>query len=48
MKSENIAGHIVFLDSITHYPNLIQSTQLLVIDKKHDFIIMEDNYKVKL
>ena len=41
---ENIAGHIVFLDPIAHYPNLIQSIQLLAIHEKHHFIIMRNNY----
>ncbi|MED0979531.1 DinB family protein [Bacillus paramycoides] len=42
---ENIAGHIVFLDPIAHYPNLIQSIQLLAIHEKHHFIIMKNDYK---
>ncbi|PFW59515.1 hypothetical protein COL13_01965 [Bacillus cereus] len=41
---ENIAGHIVFLDPLAHYPNLIQSIQLLAIHEKHHFIIMKNNY----
>ncbi|MBE7120408.1 DinB family protein [Bacillus cereus] len=43
---ENIAGHIVFLDPIAHYPNLIQSIQLLAIHEKHHFIIMKNNYEM--
>lgn len=43
---ENIAGHIVFLDPIAHYPNLIQSIQLLAIHEKHHFMIMETNHKM--
>ena len=43
---ENIAGHIVFLDPIAHYPNLIQSIQLLAIHEKHHFMIMKNNYKM--
>lgn len=43
---ENIAGHIVFLDPIAHYPNLIQSIQLLAIHEKHHFMIMKNNYEV--
>ncbi|KFN02361.1 DinB family protein [Bacillus clarus] len=42
---ENIAGHIIFLDPIAKYPNLIQSIQLLAIHEKHHFIIMKNNYK---
>ncbi|MED0937415.1 hypothetical protein COE20_25980 [Bacillus cereus] len=43
---ENIAGHIVFLDPIAHYPNLIQSIQLLAIHEKHHFMIMKHNYEM--
>ncbi|WP_436864197.1 DinB family protein [Bacillus fungorum] len=43
---ENIAGHIVFLDPIAHYPNLIQSIQLLAIHEKHHFMIMKNNYEM--
>ncbi|PJN63443.1 DinB family protein [Bacillus mycoides] len=43
---EDIAGHIVFLDPIAHYPNLIQSIQLLAIHEKHHFSIMKNNYKM--
>jgi len=41
---EDIAGHIVFLDPIANYPNLIQAIQLLAIHEKHHFRIIEDNY----
>lgn len=41
---EDIAGHIVFPDPIAHYPNLIQSIQLLAIHEKHHFIIMMAQY----
>ncbi|MGZ9584324.1 DinB family protein [Paenibacillus marinisediminis] len=41
---EDIAGHIVFLDPIANYPNLIQSIQLLAIHEKHHFKIIENNY----
>ncbi|MGH0494777.1 DinB superfamily protein [Bacillus wiedmannii] len=43
---ENIAGHIVFLDPIAHYPNLIQSIQLLAIHEKHHFMIMKNDYEM--
>ncbi|MDM5190306.1 DinB family protein [Bacillus sp. DX4.1] len=43
---EDIAGHIVFLDPIAKYPNLIQAIQLLAIHEKHHFIIIENNYKM--
>lgn len=43
---ENVAGHIVFLDPIAHYPNLIQSIQLLAIHEKHHFMIMKNNYEM--
>lgn len=43
---EDIAGHIVFSDPIAHYPNLIQSIQLLAIHEKHHFSIMKNNYKM--
>ncbi|WP_426950635.1 DinB family protein [Bacillus mycoides] len=43
---EDIAGHIVFLDPIARYPNLIQSIQLLAIHEKHHFSIMKNNYKM--
>ncbi|WP_144559548.1 DinB family protein [Bacillus thuringiensis] len=43
---ENIAGHIVFLDPIAHYPNLIQSIQLLAIHEKHHFMIIQNNYEM--
>ncbi|WP_329765399.1 DinB family protein [Bacillus nitratireducens] len=43
---ENIAGHIVFLDPIAHYPNLIQSIQLLAIHEMHHFMIMKNNYEM--
>ncbi|AIW82937.1 DinB family protein [Bacillus mycoides] len=43
---EDIAGHIVFLDPIAHYPNLIQSIQLLAIHEKHHFMIMKNNYEM--
>ncbi|MGE6256764.1 DinB family protein [Heyndrickxia sporothermodurans] len=42
---EDIAGHIVFLDPIAKYPNLIQAIQLLAIHEKHHFNIIENNYK---
>jgi len=42
---ENIAGHIVFPDPLAHYPNLIQSIQLLAIHEKHHFRIMEQQYQ---
>lgn len=41
---ENIAGHIVFPDPLAHYPNLIQSIQLLAIHEKHHFRIMAEQY----
>lgn len=41
---EDIAGHIVFPDPIAHYPNLIQSIQLLAIHEKHHFTIMTEQY----
>lgn len=43
---EEIAGHIVFLDPIAKYPNLIQAIQLLAIHEKQHFIIIENNYKM--
>lgn len=43
---EDIAGHIVFLDPIANYPNLIQAIQLLAIHEKHHFIMIENNYKM--
>lgn len=42
---EHIEGHIVFLDPIAKYPNLIQSIQLLVIHERHHFRIIENSYK---
>lgn len=42
---KDIAGHIVFPDPIAHYPNLIQSIQLLAIHEKHHFRIMEAQYR---
>lgn len=42
---ENIAGHIVFLDPIAKYPNLIQAIQLLAIHENHHFLIIENIYK---
>ncbi|MDM5250052.1 DinB family protein [Lysinibacillus sp. G4S2] len=42
---EDIAGHIVFPDPLAHYPNLIQSIQLLAIHEMHHFKIMEGQYK---
>jgi len=41
---EDIAGHIVFPDPIAHYPNLIQSIQLLTIHEKHHFTIIKEQY----
>ena len=41
---EDIAGHIIFPDPIAHYPNLIQSIQLLAIHEKHHFRIIEEQY----
>lgn len=41
---EDIAGHIIFPDPIAHYPNLIQSIQLLAIHEKHHFTIMTEQY----
>lgn len=41
---EDIAGHIVFPDPIAHYPNLIQSIQLLAIHEKHHFRMMAEQY----
>jgi len=41
---EDIAGHIVFPDPIAHYPNLIQSIQLLAIHEKHHFTIIKEQY----
>ncbi|OXS74040.1 hypothetical protein B1B04_10525 [Lysinibacillus sp. KCTC 33748] len=41
---EDIAGHIVFPDPIAHYPNLIQSIQLLAIHEKHHFRMMREQY----
>ncbi len=41
---EDIAGHIVFPDPIAHYPNLIQSIQLLAIHEKHHFRIIDEQY----
>lgn len=43
---EEIAGHIVFLDPMANYPNLIQGIQLLAIHEKHHFRIIENNYKM--
>lgn len=37
---DNIAGHIRFPDPIAHYPNVIQSVQLLGIHEKHHFKIV--------
>ncbi|MGE7948136.1 DinB family protein [Lysinibacillus sp. NPDC093688] len=42
---EDIAGHIVFPDPIAHYPNLIQSIQLLAIHEKHHFRMIEGQYR---
>ncbi|MEH7458292.1 DinB family protein [Bacillus sp. JJ1127] len=43
---EDIAGHIVFLDPIAKYPNLIQAIQLLAIHEKHHFAIIENSYRM--
>jgi hypothetical protein len=45
---EDIAGHILFLDPIAKYPNLIQAIQLLAIHEKHHFLIIENNYNLIL
>jgi hypothetical protein len=45
---EDIAGHILFLDPIAKYPNLIQAIQLLAIHEKHHFLIVENNYNMIL
>lgn len=45
---DDIAGHIVFLDPIAKYPNLIQAIQLLAIHEKHHFTTIEKNYKLVL
>ncbi|WP_442602253.1 DinB family protein [Paenibacillus sp. KN14-4R] len=42
---EDIAGHIVFLDPLANYPNLIQSIQLLAIHENHHFTIIENRSK---
>ncbi|RHW34001.1 DinB family protein [Lysinibacillus yapensis] len=38
---EEIAGHIVFLDPMANYPNLIQAVQLLAIHEAHHFRIIQ-------
>ncbi len=38
---EDIAGHIIFLDPLANYPNLIQSIQLLAIHEAHHFRIIQ-------
>ncbi|OZI12412.1 hypothetical protein CEW92_06735 [Bacillaceae bacterium SAS-127] len=38
---EDIAGHIIFLDPVANYPNLIQAIQLLAIHEAHHFRIMK-------
>ena len=43
---EDIAGHIVFLDPIAKYPNLIQAIQLLAIHEKHHYVIIENSYEM--
>ncbi|NMD69386.1 DinB family protein [Bacillus sp. DNRA2] len=37
---EDIAGHIIFLDPIANYPNLIQAIQLLAIHEEHHLRIV--------
>ncbi|MFD0771176.1 DinB family protein [Bacillus sp. CGMCC 1.60114] len=41
---EDIAGHIVFLDPMANYPNLIQAIQLLAIHEGHHYKIIERSY----
>ncbi|MBE9915942.1 DinB family protein [Paenibacillus donghaensis] len=43
---EDIAGHIVFLDPIAKYPNLIQAVQLLAIHEMHHFKMIEKYYHI--
>ncbi|WP_018924443.1 DinB family protein [Salsuginibacillus kocurii] len=38
---EDIAGHIIFLDPVAKYPNLIQAMQLLAIHEAHHFRIIQ-------
>ncbi|ENH97262.1 hypothetical protein J416_06500 [Gracilibacillus halophilus YIM-C55.5] len=42
--SDNVAGHIRFLDPIANYPNLIQSIDLLGIHEKHHFLLCKKYY----
>lgn len=42
---EDIAGHIIFLDPVAHYPNLIQAIQLLAIHEAHHIRIMQKDIK---
>ena len=37
---EDIAGHIIFLDPVANYPNLIQAIQLLAIHEAHHLRII--------
>ncbi|MEO4053956.1 DinB family protein [Solibacillus sp. CAU 1738] len=38
---EDIAGHIIFLDPVANYPNLIQAIQLIAIHEAHHFRIIQ-------
>lgn len=40
---EDIAGHIIFLDPVANYPNLIQAIQLLAIHEAHHIRIIQRN-----
>lgn len=41
---EDIAGHIIFLDPLASYPNLIQGIQLLAIHEEHHYKLVEKYY----
>ncbi|WP_067841848.1 DinB family protein [Amphibacillus sediminis] len=43
---EEVAGHIRYPDPIAHYPNLIQSIDLLGIHEQHHFNLLRAYYKL--
>ncbi|MEG0386099.1 MAG: DinB family protein [Solibacillus sp.] len=44
--SDNVAGHIRYPDPLAHYPNLIQSIDLLGIHEKQHFLLCKKYYKL--
>ncbi|TQR21402.1 DinB family protein [Psychrobacillus vulpis] len=45
---EDIAGHIIFLDPVANFPNLIQAIQLLAIHEAHHFRIIQKDLEAMI